>query len=201
MARLSPYETFPRRRPPGRLSVLFIPLLIAASGGTASADPLQLGKNTIDGGGASPTSSGTFVLAGTVGQHDAGAGAAGTFGLVGGFWGGGAGPTSGAEESPADPETQVMPRRIQVYPVCPNPTGGEMHVRFDTPSLAFARVRVYDLNGALVRTLIAKEVQAGRHSAVWAGDEENGRRASAGLYFVRIELGAYRGTQKVVVVR
>lgn len=59
------------------------PRAIAQSGGT-----YDLTWNSIDSGGATNSTGGTFSLDGTIGQYDAGAGNGGAFALSGGFWGG-----------------------------------------------------------------------------------------------------------------
>ncbi len=54
---------------------------LAQSGGT-----YDLSWNTIDGGGATFSSGGSYVLGGTVGQPDAGQMSGGNYALAGGFW-------------------------------------------------------------------------------------------------------------------
>ena len=70
------------------------PLVAAASiisaslAGTANAQPFEITRSTIDGGGGT-LSSGSYTLTGTIGQPDAGQPLAGsTFELSGGFWAG-----------------------------------------------------------------------------------------------------------------
>lgn len=58
--------------------------VIAQSGG-----PYNLEWNTIDGGGGSLSTGGTYSVSGTAGQPDAGVMSSGEFTLAGGFWGGG----------------------------------------------------------------------------------------------------------------
>ena len=176
-------------------------LALLALAAPAAADPITLSKSTIDGGGASFISSRTYILGGTIGQPDAGVLAAGSFVLAGGFWNGGMGGTSIVGEDPAQPEELSLPRVLRVYPAVPNPTAGAMQVRFDLPQPGPVRVHIYDLRGALIRALIDRDFPAGRHSVAWEGCDGAGERVSAGLYFFRIELGAYRNAQKVVVVR
>ena len=54
---------------------------VAQSGG-----PYAIRSSTIDGGGTSTSSGGAFVLAGTIGQPDAGLLEGGAYSLGGGFW-------------------------------------------------------------------------------------------------------------------
>ena len=53
----------------------------------------DLSWSTVDGGGATFSTGGTYSLGGTIGQPDAGTMSGGTYALDGGFWGGSGGPT------------------------------------------------------------------------------------------------------------
>src|SRR5437867_10568343 len=69
----------------GLVAVLALPVLAGAT------DIMDLSWNTVDGGGYTYSTGGTFGLGGTIGQPDAGNSmTGGTFGLQGGFWGGSA---------------------------------------------------------------------------------------------------------------
>ncbi len=57
--------------------------VLAQSGG-----PFDLTWSTVDGGGATFSTAGSFSLGGTIGQPDAGGMAGGDYTLAGGFWGG-----------------------------------------------------------------------------------------------------------------
>ena len=54
--------------------------------GMAVAEPFDISRSSIDGGGAMHSAGGGFVLSGTIGQPDAGAVSGGDFTLTGGFW-------------------------------------------------------------------------------------------------------------------
>ena len=42
---------------------------------------------------------------------------------------------------------------------------------------------------------------AGRHSLLWDGADESGRRAASGVYLVRLREGDYRGMQRVLLLK
>jgi len=44
-------------------------------------------------------------------------------------------------------------------------------------------LKVYNLRGQLVQTLIDGQMDFGDHSFVWAGKNENGKDVSSGIYF------------------
>ena len=70
--------------------VILVGLLLPAAGVALaqSGGGYDLSWNTVDGGGATFASGGSYRLAGTAGQADAGAMGAGVYGLGGGFWAG-----------------------------------------------------------------------------------------------------------------
>jgi hypothetical protein len=83
----------------------------------------------------------------------------------------------------------------------PNPTLGAMTFNYQLASDARTSLKVYNLAGQLVRTLLDETISAGTHEKVWNGRTDSGKRVPAGVYLVRFEAGDYRATKKAVVVR
>ena len=95
-----------------------------------------------------------------------------------------------------------MPTRYALHPCVPNPFNPLTTLRYDLPEPARVGLRIYDLSGRLVRVLAQGEViGAGRHEAVWNGRDEAGRTASAGVYFCRLEAGAFRQTRRMTLLK
>ena len=59
---------------------------------------------------------------------------------------------------------------------------------------------IFDAAGRAVHELRG-DLAAGVHGLVWDGRVNDGRRASPGLYFYRVEAGAYRTTGKMTLLR
>lgn len=78
----------------------------------------------------------------------------------------------------------------------PNPTSGGTSVRFVLGAAGPSSVRVYDMAGRLVRTLLREDLAAGGHEVAWDGRNEHGRRVGAGVYLLRIN-----GTSDAAVAR
>ncbi len=77
-----------------RRAILIIAIVVVALGiwfvapsGAQTGGTYDLTWNSIDGGGATFATGGTYTLGGTIGQPDAGVLNGGTYTLVGGFWG------------------------------------------------------------------------------------------------------------------
>ena len=96
------------------------------------------------------------------------------------------------------------PDRIAVTslaPASPNPFNPLTTVRYSTASRGHAVIRIYDVAGRLVRTLVDGEVDAGEHAAIWDGRSDSGDRAASGVYFVRMETHGFRAVRKAVLLK
>jgi hypothetical protein len=49
--------------------------------------------------------------------------------------------------------------------------------------------------------LVRGSQPAGRHTAVWAGTDDAGRRVASGVYFYRLTAGARTATRKMVMLK
>ena len=58
------------------------------------------------------------------------------------------------------------------------------------------RIRIYDLQGRVVATLVNGVIKRGNHNLVW-----NARKLSSGLYIVRLEASGRNQILKVALVR
>ncbi|MCX5754236.1 MAG: T9SS type A sorting domain-containing protein [Candidatus Krumholzibacteria bacterium] len=64
-----------------------------------------------------------------------------------------------------------------------------------------AVLRVYDVSGRLVRTLVNSVRDGDQHIATWDGKNERGARVAAGMYFYKLEHGPQSITKKMVLFR
>lgn len=62
-------------------------------------------------------------------------------------------------------------------------------------------LRVYDVNGAVVRTLVDDEQPAGAYALRWNGRDDEGRPAGPGVYFDRITAGGFSDVRKLTLVK
>ncbi len=71
--------------------------------------------------------------------------------------------------------------------VYPNPFAQKLHVAFSLSQAQQVRIDVLDLQGRLVKTLVDRNIAAGRHIISWDATDRNGMPAQNGIYFIRIE--------------
>ena len=168
-------------------------LLAAAATAPPPAEALKIDWFTVEGGGGTSTG-GTLALTGTFGQSDAGSLGAGTLEVRGGFWAA-PGATATAIAGLVEP---ALPLAYHLGLGAPNPFRARTALRFALPRPAHARVRVFDVSGRLVSTLVDERLEAGRHESVWDGHDQAGNRVASGVYFVRMQAEGYGATRKVV---
>lgn len=76
-------------------------------------------------------------------------------------------------------------------------------MQLDVPAARTGRVeiRVYDVAGRRVRTLVSGEATAGSRQVAWDLRDGDGKRVSSGIYFVRMELGEKCAIHRIVVLK
>jgi len=87
----------------------------------------------------------------------------------------------------------------------PNPFNPATSISFDVPGTEGEAVRVglriYDLRGRLIRTLVDTELVPGRHSVLWDGRDDSGVFVPSGVYLYRLVAGGSSSVRKMTVLR
>jgi hypothetical protein len=87
-------------------------------------------------------------------------------------------------------------------PGSPNPFRARTSLRYGVPfGGAEVLVRVFDVSGRLVKTLVDARQDGGVYGLEWDARDEGGHAAASGVYFVRAEIGSWHGSRKVAVIR
>lgn len=85
--------------------------------------------------------------------------------------------------------------------VYPNPTRTGLTLSYNLTDPASTHLRIYDAAGKLAADLSHSPRPRGRHTAYWNGLTAQGNQAAAGVYFVKLQSGDTRLTQKFVIQR
>jgi len=84
----------------------------------------------------------------------------------------------------------------------PNPFLEKTKISYSIASPCEVSLRVYDIVGRLVKTLIDGQVQKpNSYTLIWNGTDNQNRRLSSGVYFIRMEAGDFRATRKLMLIR
>ena len=122
---------------------------------------------------------------------------------------GGALPTGCIQSvNPVDtgqPDEIDAPRQTYLAQNVPNPFNPVTRIEFDLARDGLVSLKVYDVAGRLVRTLIDAPLTRGRYTGekatVWDGLGSSGERVSSGIYFYQLNAPGYLATRKMVLLK
>ncbi len=90
----------------------------------------------------------------------------------------------------------IIPGQIVLYQNYPNPFNPSTNILFSLSSKSFVLLKVYDIIGRDVATIISGELSAGNHSRQW-----NAANVPSGIYFYRLKASTLSETRKLVLLR
>lgn len=92
------------------------------------------------------------------------------------------------------PENLVY--RYRLSPNYPNPFNPGTTISFELQEEVFTTIRIYNLKGQLVQTLVNQKLPAGRHQRIWNADN-----LPSGIYFYQINAGSFQQTRKCILLK
>jgi hypothetical protein len=81
----------------------------------------------------------------------------------------------------------------------PNPFNPTTTISYTVPESGMTSVKVFNLKGQLVNTLVNQDMAAGTKTVLWNGDDASGKAVSSGLYFLRVENSGRAVTRKMLL--
>lgn len=82
----------------------------------------------------------------------------------------------------------------------PNPFKRETCIRYALPIDCHVSIRIYDISGKFIRSLVDKQEKMGYKVIRWNGTDETGTRLPTGVYFYRMNAGPFSDTKKFVLL-
>jgi hypothetical protein len=96
----------------------------------------------------------------------------------------------------------AAPAAFLLHQNVPNPFNPATEIRFDLPAPAAVTLRIYDVAGRRVSTLLdGAALPAGELRAFWRGEDDAGAPMPSGIYFCQLETGAEIATRKMTLLR
>ena len=84
----------------------------------------------------------------------------------------------------------------------PNPFNPETTIKYSVSRKSFVQIKVYDISGRLIISLVAKALSAGSYSAVWNGKDITGNNVSSGIYFYNMTIdGSKSISRKMLLIK
>ncbi|MDZ7624088.1 MAG: FlgD immunoglobulin-like domain containing protein [Ignavibacteriaceae bacterium] len=102
------------------------------------------------------------------------------------------------DENPVIPQSQIL---LNNYP---NPFNPYTIISFSIPydlTNSFVELKIYDINGSLVKTLVSENLPAGNYLTKWEGDNTGGNKVSSGIYIYSIRVGDRAVNKKMTLLK
>lgn len=100
-----------------------------------------------------------------------------------------------------EPLRPGLPLRVSLSQNRPNPFGRRTEISYQLPQAGPVALRIYNIAGQAVRTLVDGAQPAGAYTYTWDGKDDGQRTMSAGVYFYKLDAGSSSLTRKLVLVK
>lgn len=96
----------------------------------------------------------------------------------------------------------LTPASFELAQNFPNPFNPATTIRFGLPRAERVTLRIYNLLGEEVATLLESEPHApGYHTAIWNGRNHSGEQVGSGVYVYKLQAESFIGVRKMVLLR
>ncbi len=100
-----------------------------------------------------------------------------------------------------DKNEGVIPESFKLYQNYPNPFNGATTIKFDLNNQEFVKIKIYDLLGKEVATLVSEPLNSGSYTIRWDGKNKYAVNVPSGLYIYCLETSKNKVFKKMVYLR
>ncbi|MCK4250062.1 T9SS type A sorting domain-containing protein [candidate division WOR-3 bacterium] len=102
---------------------------------------------------------------------------------------------TGVSETPTDASVFALGQ------IAPNPMRKNAMIEYQLAAAEMVCLKIYNVLGQLVTTLVNRYEQAGTHQVSWNSRDARGNRVASGVYFLKFDAGDYSATQKLLLLK
>lgn len=100
-----------------------------------------------------------------------------------------------------DMDPNGLPREFRLLQNHPNPFNSSTVLSFELPEKARVRLRIMNILGQTIKTVVDESLSAGRHDYAWNSIDSNGDEVVSGIYFGLFETEKYRAIKKLILLK
>ena len=94
------------------------------------------------------------------------------------------------------PEQELLPITYGLNQNYPNPFNPSTKIRYELPKESFVTIKIYNVLGQEVATLVSEEMKPGRYEVAW-----DARGFASGVYFYRLQAKDFVDTKKLILLK
>jgi subtilisin family serine protease len=96
---------------------------------------------------------------------------------------------------------KAVPTAFALHKAYPNPFNPETTIEYDLPVEARVTIKIYDVVGREVRTLVDELKPAGYHQIVWDARNGQGHAVASGVYLYRLQTKGFARTERLMFLK
>ena len=100
-----------------------------------------------------------------------------------------------------DVEDIVLPSNFEVMQNYPNPFNPVTNIKVKLPENTIIAVKIYNIVGQEIKTLVNQEMNAGTYTFQWNGENNSGSKVPSGTYICRVMAGNNPQTLKMILLK
>jgi len=101
----------------------------------------------------------------------------------------------------ASRQNEPLPAAFGLHANTPNPFNPSTAIQYDLAEPVEVTVKIFDMLGRQVRTLVNQPQAAGRYSIVWDGRDESGRGVTSGTFIYQLRAGGFVQNRKMLLLQ
>jgi len=94
-----------------------------------------------------------------------------------------------------------VPYSFALHNNYPNPFNPETSISFNIPATSFVSLKIYNITGKLVKTLVNENLLSGSYQIKWDGTNIKGQKVGSGVYIYKIKAGNFTDAKKMLLIK
>jgi hypothetical protein len=96
---------------------------------------------------------------------------------------------------------ETTPTEFALLQNYPNPFNPETTIKYNLAETANVQLRIYNIVGQVVKTLVGDRQAAGRYQVRWNGTDDRGVAVSSGIYFYQVSAGKFQDVKRLMLLK
>jgi len=96
---------------------------------------------------------------------------------------------------------RLSPEEFALYQNYPNPFNPSTEIIFRLKKSSDVKLKIFDILGNEIKTLLDENKQAGSYSIKWSGEDNSGILVNSGTYFYRLSADNFTSVKKMILLK
>jgi flagellar hook assembly protein FlgD len=107
----------------------------------------------------------------------------------------------GGEVRFTDTKSKIIPGNFALFHNYPNPFNSSTQIEFQLPQSAHVSIKIYNLRGNEIRTILNENKPAGSYRITWDGKNNHGTAMPSGIYMLQLKSNGYVQSKKMIMMK